>query len=173
MVTRSLSFQRHLVGPYGLFSDQNGCFIVGREVKASSQSSEVLKLLSSAPRFSSIVEPCGSWVAFTAAESDVALLEVKEYVEVESIDFDYGHLDSKTMCPDHLTVAAGIFNTLMLVFGGWREFYRDVVRNGGGMDLAWDEDGIDYERIIDFTVRLRMTGGIAERLIKTEGYNLW
>lgn len=163
MVTRSLSFQRHLVGPYGLFSDQNGCFIVGREVKASSQSSEVLKLLSSAPRFSSIVEPYGSGVDFVA----------KEYAEIESIDFDYGHLDSKTMCPDHLTVAAGIFNTLMLVFGGWREFYRDVVRNGGGMDLAWDEDGIDYERIIDFTVRLRMTGGIAERLIKTEGYNLW
>lgn len=168
MVIKPLSFHRHLVGPYGLFSDQSGNFIVGREVKVSSPSSEVSRLLSNSPRFSSIGEFYGSGVAFIANECDLPLLEVREYVEVEKVDFDYGFEN-----PGHLTIAGGIFNSLMLMFGGWREFYREVVNSGGGMDIVWDEDGIDYERIIDYTVRLMISGGVAERLIKSEGYRLW
>ena len=171
MVMKALTFQLHLVGPYGLFSDQSGRFIVGREVNVSSQSSEASRLISSSPRFSSTCEFYSSGVGFIANEGDVPLLEVKEYVEVEEIDFSYDNVYSGEAGP--LTLAGGIFDSLMLVFGGWRDFYREVRRSGGGMDLAWDEDGIDYERIIDFTIRLRMTGGVAERLIKSEGYRLW
>lgn len=171
MVIKPLSFHRHLVGPYGLFSDQSGNFIVGREVKVSSPSSEVLSVISVAPRFSSVGEALG--VSFANIDADIPVAQVKEYVEIECIDFDYGHVGMMYSSVDHLSIAGAVFCSTMKMFGGWKEFYREVLRNGGGMSLQWDEDGIDYERIIDYTVRLTMTGGVAERLIKSEGYRLW
>jgi hypothetical protein len=97
--------------------------------------------------------------------------EVKEYIEVEEIDFDYGHLYPGDTGPFYL--AGVMFYSIMLMFGGWRDFYREMRKSGGSMDLAWDEDGVDYERIIDFTIRLKMVDSNAEKLIKSEGYRLW
>ena len=175
MAIKPLTFQRHIVGPYGLFSDLSGRFFVGREVNTSSPSSEVLSALGTAPRFCAPVEFSRGVSRFVAGECDDALLEYREYVEIEEIDFGYGSvLDSAYHRDiDHLEVAGFLFGSMMKVFGGWKVFYREVVEGGGAMDLAWDEDGIDYERIIDYTVRLRITGGVAERLIKSEGYRLW
>lgn len=178
MVKVPLVYQRPIVGPYGLFSDNHSRFVIGREVAASSTSGEVLSFMGGAPRFSAMSELGGGGVVFVANACDTPLLEFKEYVEVEEVDFDYGHISMFRNYEDHISIAGvsiagGVFCSFMLAFGGWHEFYHEVLRSGGSMNLAWDEDGVDYERIIDYVVRLRMVGGRAERLIKSEGYRLW
>jgi hypothetical protein len=156
-----------------MFSDLSGRFYIGREVTASSQSSEVRTLLSTAQRFSSIGELVGVSFANTVFNPSVA--EIKEYVVIEEIDFDYGNgrILSAYQASDHLVIAGAMFGSLIDIFGGWRSFYREVVGAGGSMSLEWDSDGVDYERLIDYTVRLKMVGGLAERLIISEGLRLW
>jgi hypothetical protein len=168
MVVKSLHFDRRIVGPYGLFTDRSGRFIVAREVNASSDSSEVLSMLSNAPRFSTVRE---FGIARYMSDSDGYMAEVREYAIVEDIDFSYG--DGYGGSSDGMHIAAGMFGSFMEVFGGWRSFYNEVHKAGGVMLLEWDEDGLDYDRLSSYVVRLLMMGGVAERLIKSEGYRLW
>lgn len=170
MVNKSFDFDRIIVGPYGLFTDRSGRFIVAREVNASSDSSEVLSLLSSAPRFSTVRE-FGIAHFCIANQCDEPLAEVREYAIVENIDFSYG--DGSGGSSDGMSTAAGMFGTFMEVFGGWRDFYNEVHKAGGVMLLEWDQDGIDYDRISSYVVRLMLMGTKAERLIVGEGFRLW
>lgn len=167
MVNKSFHFDRIIVGPYGLFTDRSGRFIVAREVATSSDSGEVLSLLSSAPRFSTVRE---FGIARYMSDEDGYMAEVREYAIVEDIDFSYG--DGSGGSSDGMSTAAGMFGTFMEVFGGWYEFYHGVLRNGGVMLLEWDQDGIDYDRISSYVVKLILMGSKAERLIKSEGYRL-
>jgi hypothetical protein len=147
------------VGPYGLFSDESGQFTVGREVNASSHSSEVSELVSKAPRFS-------SWSGYSR---NIDLGEV-EYVNVQDIDFNYdGDVD------EPMYIAAKVFYAVINVFGEWREFIREVRSASGAvnMDMGFDEDGMDYERLAKYSVKLLLVGGEAERLMKLEGISLW
>jgi hypothetical protein len=168
MVKKSFHFDRCIVGPYGLFTDRSGRFIVAREVNASSDSGEVLSMLSSAPRFSTVRE---FGIARYVSDDDGFMAEVREYAIVEDIDFSYG--DGYGGSSDGMHIACSMFGVFLGVFGGWRDFYNEVHRAGGVMLLEWDEDGIDYDRISSYVVRLILTGGVAERLIKSEGYRLW
>ena len=169
MVKKSFHFDRCIVGPYGLFTDRGGRFIVAREVNASSDSSEVLSLLSNAPRFSTVRE--FGIARYMFDDDNGFMAEVREHAIVEDIDFSYG--DGYGGSSDGMHIAGSMFGTFMEVFGGWRSFYNEVHRAGGVMLLEWDEDGIDYDRISSYVVRLILMGGRAERLIKSEGYRLW
>jgi hypothetical protein len=159
MVQYKLRFHFQIVGPYGLFSDESGQFTVGREVNASSHSSEVSELVSKAPRFS-------SWSRYSR---NIDLVEV-EYVNVQDIDFSYdGDID------EPMYIAAKVFYAVINVFGEWREFIREVRSASGtiNMDICFDEDGMDYERLAKYSVKLLLAGGEAERLMKLEGIRLW
>jgi len=169
MVQYKLRFHAQIVGPYGLFSDESGQFTVGREVNASSHSSEVSELVSKAPRFSSAGELFGISLAYD--DNDIPGVEkLKEYVNVQDIDFSYdGDVD------EPMYIAAKVFYTVINVFGKWREFIREVRSASGAvnMDICFDEDEMDYERLAKYSVRLLLAGGEAERLMKLEGISLW
>jgi hypothetical protein len=159
MVQYKLRFHAQIVGPYGLFSDESGQFTVGREVNASSHSSEVSEFISKASRFS-------SWSAYSR---NIDLGEV-EYVNVQDIDFNYdGDVD------EPMYMAAKVFYAVINVFGEWQEFIREVRSASGSIDMAvgFDEDGMDYERLAEYSVKLLLVGGEAERLMKLEGISLW
>lgn len=159
MVQYKLRFHAQIVGPYGLFSDESGQFTVGREVNASSHSSEVSELVSKAPRFS-------SWSQYSR---NIDLVKL-EYVNVQDLDFSYDRDVDEPMY-----IAAKVFYAVINVFGGWREFIREVRSASGAinMDICFDEDGIDYERLANYSVKLLLAGGEAERLMKLEGISLW
>jgi hypothetical protein len=169
MVQYKLRFHAQIVGPYGLFSDESGQFTVGREVNASSHSSEVSEFISKAPRFSSIGEVGG--FSFSVVGDDVPVVaEIKEYVNVQDIDFNYdGDVD------EPMYMVAKVFYAVINVFGEWKDFVR-YVRSASGtinMDIGFDEDGMDYERLAEYSVKLLLVGGEAERLMKLEGISLW
>jgi hypothetical protein len=163
MVVNPAHFQCSLVGPYGLFYSSPGRFFVGREVAASSTSSEVLNLASIASRFTCIGEIGG--FSFSSADSLLGTPEVKEWFEVEDVSFSYDANPDSDMF-----IAASVFHSKINIWGGWRVFFKDV---RGSSDIGYDEDGIDYERLAAYSIKLLLVGGKAERLIKSEGYSLW
>lgn len=170
MVRYQLSFVAQIVGPYGLFSDGSGQFIVGREVNTSSQSSEVLRLVSSAPRFSSIGEVGGFSFSAVVGDDAPVVAEIKEYARIEDVDFSFdGDVD------EPMYIAAKGFYAAINIFGGWRDFVREVRSASGTIDLdiGFDEDGMDYERLAEYSVKLVLVGGETERLMRSEGFSLW
>jgi hypothetical protein len=105
------------------------------------------------------------------SDEDGYMAEVREHAIVEDIDFSYN--DGYGESDDGMHIAAGMFGSFMEVFGGWRSFYSELHKAGGVMLLEWDEDGLDYDRISSYVVRLMLMGGRAERLIKSEGFSIW
>lgn len=169
MVVKPLRLISQLVGPYGLFMGGHSGFTVARKVNASSHSSEVLKFLSSAssPRFIAIEDqPC----TFTGNSlSDLALGEMSEFAIVEKVNFSY-----RSGVDEPMSIAGYMFSSVIKAWGGWREFIRDIRGAGGRIELMqYDEDGIDYERLAEYSVRLMLVGGESERLMKSEGLSLW
>lgn len=159
MVIESPRFIDWLGGAYGLFSDDEGYFTVARRADVSSTSGEVLQLLGSAssPRFTS---------GFT---DDLYMGEMVEFVEIERVYFSFG-----SGIDEPLYLAASMFHSLIRACGGWREFVKDARAGGGSLMLDhFDEDGIDYERLADYSVRLLLTGKKSERLMRSEGAGLW
>lgn len=169
MVIESPRFIDWLGPAYGLFSDDEGYFTVARRADVSSASGEVLQLLgnASSPRFRCIVE---SGIEFSSGSTDdICMGEIVEFVEIERVYFSFG-----SGVDEPLYTVASMFYSLIKVYGGWREFVREVRTDGGSLMLDhFDEDGMDYERLADYSVRLMLTGKKSDRLMKSERAGLW
>lgn len=171
MAMNLYSFHHWLVGPYSVHWDGSGGLIVARRVNASSHSSDVLRVLGDASyvRFNSWEEhhwDHGSWPS-----SDVSSLEsMYEYVKLCDLSISpiYHNNDS-----DQVLIAE-MFYTVVKVFGGYKEFVLDVYRDGTvGICVHFDEDGLDYERVNDYGIRLKIVDEVTLRLIHSEGYSIW
>jgi len=158
-----------LVGPYSVHWDGSGGLIVARRVNTSSHSSDVLSVLGDASyvRFNSWEEHSGDACIL---RDEPSLESMYEYVKLCDLSISpiYHNNDS-----DQVLIAE-MFYTVVKVFGGYREFVSEVYKDGiVGVDIHFDEDGLDYERVNDYGIRLKIVDEVTLRLIHSEGYSVW
>ncbi len=170
MAVNLYSFHHWLVGPYSVHWDGFGGLIVARRVNTSSHSSDVLSVLGDASyvRFNSWEEhhwDHGSW------PSEVSSLE-STYEYVKLCDLGVAPYHSNDSAP---VLVAEMFYAVVKVFGGYNEFVSEVYRDGGGDEpvVHFDEDGLDYDRVKNYGIRLKIVDEVALRLIRSEGYSIW
>ena len=172
MVPATYSFHHWLVGPYSVHWDGSGGLIVARRVNTSSHSSDVLSVLGDASyvRFNSWEEhhwDHGSW----PSSDEPSLESMYEYVKLCNLDVvtlkDSG-------CSDSHVLIAEMFYIVVKLFGGYNEFVSEVYRDGiVSVDVHFDEDGLEYDRVNDYGIRLKIVDEVALRLIHSEGYSIW
>lgn len=177
MAMNLYSFHHWLVGPYSVHWDGSGGLIVARRVNTSSHSSDVLRVLGDASyvRFNSweeLGDLPGNGDVCIPRDDESSLESMYEYVklcDIPSVLIKSDHSNNT-----HIRITE-MFYTVVKVFGGYNQFVSEVYADGVGLDLdAWmDEDGLDYERVHDYGIRLKIVDEVALRLIHSEGYSIW
>jgi hypothetical protein len=88
--------------------------------------------------------------------------------------YEYVKLCDIGQTNDSFVSIADIFYTVVKVFGDYNEFVSEVYRDGiVNVDVYFDEDGLDYERVNDYSMRLKIVDEVTLRLIRSEGYSIW
>lgn len=176
MVPATYSFHHWLVGPYSVHWDGSGGLIVARRVNTSSHSSDVLRVLGDASyvRFNSweeLGDLPGNGDVCIPRDDESSLESMYEYVklcDIPSVLVKSDHSNNTDL------LIAGIFYAVVKVFGGYNEFVSEVYRDGiVNVDLDFDEDGLDYDRVNDYGIRLKIVDKVTLRLIRSEGYSIW
>jgi hypothetical protein len=96
------------------------------------------------------------------------------YEYVKLCDLEGVNLKHSSDSNSHVLIAE-MFYTVVKVFGGYNEFVSEVYRDGIVDEpvVHFDEDGLDYERVSDYGIRLKIVDEVALRLIRSEGYSIW